>query len=86
MTTQKNIFISFIEEGIMNPKYHGFVGGRIEVHRREDKGYHSEEIRFFTDEVEKFEAFREEYDMKEITKEELKAIKAVVNLYFMQTP
>jgi hypothetical protein len=81
---KKNIYISFIEEGIMHPDYWGYVAGRIEVHRPEDKGYHSEEIRFFTDEREKFEAFRDEYDMKEVSEDELKAIEKVVQLYFMR--
>ncbi|MBV6343416.1 hypothetical protein [Candidatus Magnetobacterium casense] len=85
MTTQKKTYISFVEEAVMNPDYRGYIGGRIEVHRPEDRGYHSEEIRFFTDEPEKFNAFRDKYDMKEVTKEQLEAIKEIVRLYFMET-
>jgi len=82
MATQK-IFISFIEEAVMHPDYQGFIGGRIEVHHPGDS-YHSEEIRFFTDEIEKFKDFRDEYDMKEVTPDLLEAIRKIVQLYFIR--
>ena len=35
-----NFWISFIEEGILNPKYEGYVGGRVEVYGSEtETGY-----------------------------------------------
>jgi len=67
----------------MNPKYEGFIGGRIEVYPS-GSHYASEEIRFFTDEVKKFNAFRDEYDMKYIKPDMLKAIRKIVQLYFMK--
>ena len=75
---QKNsIFISFIEECIMNPKYEGFRGGRIEVSFPADH-YPSEEIRFFTKNVKDFYDFRELWDMTEVSEEELNLIRNTV--------
>jgi len=82
-SVRNNIFISFIEECIMNPQYKGFVGGRIEVSYPKDV-YPSEEIRFFTYKVKEFNAFRDEYDMKHINPDMLKAIRQIVRLYFLQ--
>jgi len=69
-------FISFIEECIMNPKYLRYIGGRIEVYRN-DYDYASEEIRWFTKELKKFRAFRDEWDMKDVTEEQLKKVKKI---------
>jgi len=80
---RNNIFISFIEEMVMHPKYRGFIGGRIEVSYPKDE-YPSEEIRFFTNKVKEFNAFRDEYDMKHIKPDMLKAIRQVVKLYFLR--
>ena len=76
-----SIFISFIEECIMNPKYQGYVGGRIEVSLPEDH-YPSEEIRFFTKNVIDFYDFREKWDMKEVTKKQLNTIRNIVKEKF----
>jgi len=65
----------------MNPQYEGFVGGRIEVTRPGDF-YHSEEIRFFTDKVESFNAFRDKWDMREVSEDELEEIWRVTQLSF----
>ncbi len=80
----KNIFISFVEEAIMNPDYCGYIGGRIEVYRPEDedKGYHSEEIRFLTNESERFNAFRDKWDMRKITQYDLNICRERVRLDF----
>jgi len=78
----KKIFISFIEECIMNPDYYGYVGGRIEVYRKGP--YADEEIRFFTDKVEKFNAFRDAWDMKDVNEEELQTIRKIAQSYFMR--
>jgi len=75
------IFISFIEEGIMNPQYHGYVGGRIEVSKPDDY-FATEEIRFFTKNTEEYYKFRERWDMKEITKGELEEIRQTVEEKF----
>ena len=79
------IYVSFIEEAVMNPNYKGFIAGRIEVYISEDCGYHSEEIRFFTKNVKKFNAFRDKYDLKEVTKAKLETIRKTVQLNFMES-
>lgn len=73
------IYISCVEECILNPEYQDYIGGRIEVHRPEDMGYHSEEIRFLTKDIDGFNAFRNVWDMSDITNNELKYIKDVVS-------
>jgi len=76
-----SLFISFIEECIMNPDYYDYVGGRIEVSKLGNY-FASEEIRFFTKNVEEFYNFREKWDMKEITKGELEEIRQTVKEHF----
>lgn len=72
------IHISFTEEIVLNPDYSGYIGGRIEVHHPTDKAFHSEEIRFFTKDIDEFNAFRDQWDMKDITSKELDTIKDTV--------
>ncbi len=71
------IYISFIEEAVLNPDYQGYIGGRIEVHRPEDS-YCLREIRFFTKDITGFNTFRDQWDMKDITAKELDTIKNTV--------
>jgi len=80
---KKNIFISFIEEAVMNPEYQGYIGGRIEVSHPGDH-YPSEEIRFFTNNTERFYTFREKWDWKKITNDDLDILRKIVQLYFIQ--
>lgn len=75
------IFISFVEEGIMNPEYQGYVGGRIEVYKLRS-AYACEEIRFFTKDVVAFNIFRELWNMKTINKPQLDFIREYVELCF----
>jgi hypothetical protein len=78
-------FISFVEEAVMNPKWAGFIGGRIEVTPDNSKsGYASEEIRFFTKDVAAFNQFRELYDFKDVDKATLDLIRKITNLVFMK--
>lgn len=79
---KKNIFISFVEEAVMNPDYQGYIGGRIEVNYPGDH-YHSEEIRFFTNEPGRFNDFRDKWDMKKITQDDLDTLKKIVRLHHM---
>ena len=74
----KNIFINFVEEAVLNPDYDGYIGGRIEVSRQCDV-YPSEEIRFFTKDVEGFNRFRDKCDMKEVSELGLRQIRDIVN-------
>jgi len=76
--TEFMIYISFIEEAVLNPEYQGYIGGRIEVYDDKDKGYSSEEIRFFTKGVEEFNIFRNEWDMRDVTNEELDFVRDIV--------
>ncbi len=75
------IFISFIEEAVLNSNYYGYIGGRIEVQRSNDQ-LPSEEIRFFTKNTEEFYEFRDRWDMKEVTEEQLDYIRDRVAFMF----
>ena len=57
-------FLNFVEEGIMNPKFYGYTGGRVEITCPGDQ-YPREEIRFFTRDP-TFYKFREKWDFKTI--------------------
>ncbi|PIU76174.1 hypothetical protein COS75_00450 [Candidatus Pacearchaeota archaeon CG06_land_8_20_14_3_00_35_12] len=64
----KRYSFSVTEEMVMNPKYFGFRGGRIEIFDRKSQSpYSIYEARFFVPE-EFFEAFREVFDGKETNK------------------
>jgi len=67
---EKRYFFSVVEECVMNPKYKGYRGGRIEWFDKKDKsakGYASGEARFFLPE-EFMDGFRELFDFKESDK------------------
>ena len=84
-TKVNKYYISFIEECVMNPHYQGYIGGRIEVYKR-DKPFASHEIRFFTKRIKAFWEFRDRWDMKDITGKQLKYIERKVKLEFCQFP
>ena len=73
-------FISFIEEGIQNPDYYGYVGGRIEVYS--DGPYADEEIRFLTKRIEEFITFRDEWDFKKIGESELNKLRKLAEGFY----
>ena len=73
----KKYFVSFIEEGIFNPKYEGWVGGRVEVYSPEEP-YAIEEIRFFTKRSEEWYNYRERWDFKDITKKQLTELRRTI--------
>ena len=61
----KRYFYSVVEEGIQNPKYFGFSGGRIEINDTKSKSpYPIAEARFLIPE-EFTDGFRETFDSKE---------------------
>ena len=65
MKKRKRYFFSVIEEGIQNPKYRSFRGGRIEVYDRKVKSsYACYEARFLIP-IEFMDSFREIWDFKE---------------------
>ena len=76
------IFVSFVEEAVLNPEYEGYIGGRIEVRLPEDIAFHSEEIRFFTSHIKDFYRFRDTWDMRYVTEEQLNTIRDVVKEKF----
>lgn len=80
----KPIFISFVEEGIFNPAYLAYVGGRIEVYdtRVRKDGYASEEIRFFTKKVDEYHRYRDRWDMASLTDAELNKMRSFVEENF----
>ncbi len=72
----KPYFLSFVEEGIFNPDYFDYAGGRIEVY--DDKHeYDIDEIRFLTPRKD-FYPFREKYDFTYVSKKELEALEKIV--------
>ncbi len=77
----KNIFVSFVEEGIQNPKYAGYVGGRVEVYGKRKDGYADEEVRFWSKRTRAWEDFRERWDFKDVTAGQLKYIKGKLTIF-----
>ena len=68
MPKRKRYFFSVIEEGIQNPKFAGYRGGRIEVYDRKSKsGYACYEARFLIPK-EFIDTFRDTWDFKESDK------------------
>lgn len=70
-------FLSFIEEGIFNPKYFAYAGGRIEVYIPTEE-YAIEEIRFLTKRNKEWNDFRDQYDFKDINKLTYSLVKRLV--------
>jgi hypothetical protein len=75
---QNKILLQFTEEAILNPKFSGFIGGRIEVYRNEDE-YPSEEIRFLTAKTEEFNTFRDMFDFVIVEEQDLNLIRMIVH-------
>ena len=78
-------FLSFIEEGIFNPKYENWAGGRIEVFIDTEQ-YNIEEIRFFCKRSKEWENFRGEYDFKDVTEDELNDVRKLVKKKYYWQP
>lgn len=91
MTDKKKYFVNFIEEGIFNPEYYGCIGGRVEI--SSDGPYADNEIRFFfrsydypsenskccdTSKMKKWNEFRESWDFKEYSNEEIKKLEDIL--------
>lgn len=69
-------FVSFIEEGIMNPDYQGYIGGRIEIWV-DDYEYDIDEIRFLTKDIKGFYKFRNKWDFKDINAKRLDELERI---------
>lgn len=71
----KPFFLSFIEEYWQDQRPNSAVG-RIEVHDARDKSeWACEEIRIGTFKLAEYQRFRDKWDWKEVTKEELEQIR-----------
>ena len=77
-------FVSFIEEGIFNQKYLEYTGGRVEIYD-DNSQYAIDELRFFTKDKAWFK-FREIWDFKEVTEEQLEFIKKEIKDKYYETP
>ncbi len=75
-------FISFIEEAVLNSNYTGYIAGRIEIDYPD--ALFPGEIRFLTKNIEEYGKFRDEWDFKEVTQEELTEIRRIVKEKFYE--
>jgi hypothetical protein len=63
----KTYFLSFVEEGILNRDYEGYVCGRIEVYEIGSEKYAIERIRFLTKNQKEYHRLRGRYDFEDVT-------------------
>ena len=72
-------FLSFIEEGIMDRSWAGYVGGRVEVYEvgPDDiwNKYAIEEIRFLTKKQKAYHRLRGKWDFEDATARELEQLR-----------
>lgn len=80
----KEYTLSFVEEIIQDPKYKGWVGGRIEVLKPNESSYSVDEIRFFTPRTDEWAKFVDEYDCKDVDKAELDKVTKIIKEKFYQ--
>ena len=73
-------FLSFIEEGIFDPKYEDYVGGRIEIWT--DNPWADDEFRFLTKRTEGWGEFRNKWDFKDVSRKQLEEVKKTVKEKF----
>jgi hypothetical protein len=62
----KPFWVSFIEEGIQNPRYKNYVGGRVEIWTHWS-AYDINEYRFLTKDTEGYYRLREKYDFETLS-------------------
>ena len=72
----KPYYVSFVEEGIFDPKYKDYSGGRVEVWTQWSE-YDIDEYRFFTDDRE-FYGFRDKWDLKNLSYFGLRKLKKII--------
>lgn len=78
-------FLNFVEEGIMNPRWYGYVAGRVEVtDEQSESGFSMCEYRFFTDKVKTFMFFRNAFDFKYVCYPVLMLVKLLCKKVFMR--
>jgi len=76
-------FISFVEEMTLNPnpKYKGYIGGRIEIYNQR-KQYDINEYRFLTKDIKEFYEFRDKWDFRDINWFQLQRLRRYVEKHF----
>jgi hypothetical protein len=79
----KKYFLSFVEEGIANPDYEGYVAGRVEV-SIDNESYAVEEIRFLTDKQEDFYEFMGVWDFQYVNEGQLVEIRDTIKEKYME--
>jgi len=72
----KPYFVSFVEEGIFNPDYFDYIGGRIEIWTQWSD-YDIDEYRILTKDHEGFYKFRNKYDFRDVSWWKLRKIKKI---------
>ena len=78
MSHGKTYFLSFIEEGILNSDYAGYIGGRIEVYEMGADKYAIEEIRFLTKNQKEYQKLRDRYDFEDVKAKGLERLRAKI--------
>jgi len=84
MPKNKKYFLNFIEEAILNPKYFGYIAGRIEIWD-DQHSYSIKEIRFFTKKLNEWKKFRNKWDFKEVDDAQIGKIKNIVKEKYYDT-
>ncbi len=74
-------YISFVEEGIFNPDYKDYVGGRVEIWTQWHQ-YDVDELRFLTKDNAGYFKLRDKYDMKDMSWFELRRFKKKLNKFY----
>jgi hypothetical protein len=77
-------FLYFVEECVLNPRYFGYIGGRIEVIG--DGPFAEREIRLFTRRLREFGRFRDKWDWQNVTDKQLARIERTVETRFFEEP
>jgi hypothetical protein len=80
----KPYFLSFVEEGIFDPKYKDFIGGRAELFTQWSE-YDINEYRFFTKKRKEFYKFRERWDLKNLTYFQIRKLKKIIEEEYNET-
>ena len=85
----KKWFLNFVGEGILNPDYAGWVGGRIEVSEdwpESNQPWPVMELRYLTPKAEEFYQFAEEYDFKTLNRQQLGRMAVENKMRFQEYP
>ena len=73
--------LSFVEEGIFDPKYQDWAGGRMEV-RIMGEQWAIDEIRFFTPRNAEWLQFREKYELRWVDKPKFDEVVRIIKQSF----